>query len=113
MEYKVNYEPYFVMKMSSAIPPFWEHFTGFGRNKISWVEEVAIRGYRFYVSPDSFLIHINHDYSKQDVQVVRPFIIDEYAHRFQVYLKNKYGKSLWEGDALSHWIQQKTLTYVN
>jgi Glycosyl-transferase for dystroglycan len=113
VDYMLDYEPYFVIRKSPNVPPFWEHFTGFGKNKLSWVEEVALSGFQFYVSPEAFLIHINHDYMKQEVRAVRPFILDEYAQHFNVYLKSVYGKSFWEDDALSLLTERQKANYVD
>ena len=34
VSYQADYEPYVVVRRDSNLPPFWEHFTGFGRNKL-------------------------------------------------------------------------------
>ena len=87
--YQNLYEPYYVVRMIDTVPPFWEHFYGFGLNKVSWVEEVATAGFRFYVSPDMFIIHINHERGNQGET---PYIRDEYEHQFKPYLERRYGK---------------------
>ena len=67
VEYDLDYEPYFVVdKKKWDVPLFWEHFTGFGKNKQSWVEELAVAGFRFYVCPDAFIVHIDHSVDDQD-----------------------------------------------
>ena len=65
--YDLDYEPYCVVdKKKWDVPLFWEHFTGFGKNKQSWVEELAVAGFRFYVCPDAFIVHIDHSVDDQD-----------------------------------------------
>jgi glycosyltransferase-like protein LARGE len=112
VEYQHSYEPYFVIRRSPAVPPFWEHFDGFGKNKITWVEEIAAKGFHFYVSPDAFITHMYHDYTKQEARILRPFIIDEYTKRFQLYLKKTYGTSFWEDDALSDWYERQKMRCI-
>jgi glycosyltransferase involved in cell wall biosynthesis len=93
VKYRETYEPYFVVRRIDALPPFWEHFTGYGRDKYSWVKEVSVAGFHFYVSPDMFLIHINHDRSKQQDQTTeRSVIKHEYFQHFLPYLERIYGK---------------------
>ena len=78
--YAIQYEPYFGVRMTAAVPPFWEHFTGFARDKVTWVEGMALAGFQFHVSPDMFPIHINHDYSKQEKRLIRTFKMKHYSH---------------------------------
>jgi Glycosyl-transferase for dystroglycan len=108
----MKYEPYFVVRVSPALPPFWEHFTGYGRDKVSWVEEMALGGFHFLVSPDTFVIHINHDYSKQQKRAIRPLILDEFVYHFQPYLKRMYGRTFWESEYLASWHKSLTRNYV-
>jgi len=89
--YRYRYEPYVVVQKSHALPPFWEHFFGFGINKMSWVEELGSIGYEFHVLPESFLIHINH-VEHGGRRVHKKETITEYK-RFQNYLKERYNKT--------------------
>ena len=67
VDFALDYEPYFVInKKKWDAPPFWEHFTGFGKNKQAWVEELALAGFHFYVCPDAFIVHIDHSVDGQD-----------------------------------------------
>ena len=101
VEYQVDYEPYVVVRKDSNLPPFWEHFTGFGRNKLQWVEELYLAGFQFKVVPDSFVLHMNH--KKYGLRRVRPFIVDEYSYRFHAYLEEIYGRSLQDAAELAKW----------
>jgi len=96
VSYRVSFEPYFVLRKSPTLPPFWEHFTGFGKNKISWIEEMAAAGYQFYVSPESFLIHIHHDYGTDRSGRYPRHILNEYRHFFQPYVIRRYGTHLYD-----------------
>ena len=89
--YQKDYEPYYVVRKSAELPPFWEHFTGFGKNKLSWVEEMYIAGYELFIVPDAFIIHINH--SKKEIhRRLRKEMNIEYKHRFWPYLTRTYAK---------------------
>ena len=90
--YADDYEPYVVVRKDANLPPFWEHFVGFGRNKLQWIEELFVAGYKFTVVPDVFVLHKWHQ--SYGLRRVRPYIADEYALRFQRYLKHYYGRSV-------------------
>jgi glycosyltransferase-like protein LARGE len=65
VKYRMLYEPYLVVyRAADNFPRFYEPLAGFGRNKQSWVEELAAAQYEFHVLPDSFLIHINHHHGR-------------------------------------------------
>eukprot|EP00055_Hartaetosiga_balthica_P002897 m.139783 g.139783 ORF g.139783 m.139783 type:complete len:902 (+) comp24558_c0_seq1:59-2764(+) len=53
-----GYEPYLVLPYNA--PCFDERFVGFGWNKVSHVEELAARDYRFFVLPDVYIVHYPH-----------------------------------------------------
>jgi glycosyltransferase-like protein LARGE len=98
VKFQFYFEPYYVIRKTPALPPFWEHFTGFGFDKTSWVEEIAAAGYHFYVSPDEFLIHIQHDHRAQYIanRKLGNRSISEYTFEFQPYVKNLHGTYLYE-----------------
>ena len=99
-----DYEPYVVVRKDSNLPPFWEHFTGFGRNKLEWIEELFLSGYKFMVASDCFVVHKNH--KKYGLRRVRPFIVDEYALRFQAYISKAYDQKTRELKVISKWANQ-------
>ena len=99
--YHPDYEPYVVIKKDTNLPPFWEHFTGFGRNKLEWIEELYLSGYQFLVIPDCFIVHKNHE--NYGLRRVRPYIADEYFYRFQKYIKDAYGRHIQDMWQLWYW----------
>jgi len=101
IDYEVDYEPYVVVKRDGNLPPFWEHFTGFGRNKLEWIEELHLSGTKFVVAPDTFVVHKSH--KKYGLRKVRPFIVDEYSWRFQEYMQYKYGRSTQDMKEVAAW----------
>jgi len=90
--YQFKFEPYLVVQKSSMFPPFWEHFFGFGKNKLAWVEELALIGYEFHVLPQSFLIHINHA-KHAGRRIIKRQTKIEYNRRFKKYTQKRYNKS--------------------
>jgi glycosyltransferase-like protein LARGE len=98
VKYEFHFEPYYVIRKTPSLPPFWEHFTGFGFDKLSWVEEIAAAGYHFYVSPEEFLIHIQHGHSSQysSSRQIGNKSFYEYYFEFLPYVKNKYGTYLYD-----------------
>jgi hypothetical protein len=77
------------------IPPFWEYFRGRLFNKWSWVGELSLARYSFYVDPSCFLIHINHKYFKdRRTRSHEKEMTQEFEERFTPYLRETYGTIL-------------------
>ena len=111
--YKEDYEPYVVVRKDQDLPPFWEHFAGFGLNKLQWIEELNIAGFNFLVVPDVFVLQKWHE--QYGLRRIRPFIADEYVSRFQKYLQKTYGHMMRAEFNLEVWrstIYSEWLTYV-
>ena len=62
MKWKDDFEPYIVVMKKVA--RYDERFVGFGWNKVSHIMELHVRGYRFLVLPNLFIIHMPHSPSK-------------------------------------------------
>ena len=58
-----KYEPYLVFRNCKNVPPFPEDFSGFGRNKIVWVQQLRRAGWKFLRMGGSFVTHLPHDKS--------------------------------------------------
>jgi hypothetical protein len=95
VEYAPRFEPYFVVNKQNGLPPFWEYFQG-------WVAELHAAGWKFVVAPNSFLVHIDHDYStNKSSRTIRDNMAEEFVLGFVPYIKKEYGNPLsW--DDLSH-----------
>ena len=52
-----QYEPY-VLLPRNVVPRFDESFSGRGFDKISFIYELFARGFHFWASPDSFVVHL-------------------------------------------------------
>jgi hypothetical protein len=75
---KVSYEPYLVVGIRHAQaaiaaaddalldepPAFDERYTGYGKNKVQWVQRLRADGYSFWVLPRAFVTHWPHDVSR-------------------------------------------------
>lgn len=109
IKYSEDYEPYIVVRKGLDLPPFWEHFTGFGRNKLEWIEELHVAGYNFTVVPDVFAVHKQH--AGYGIRNIRPFIGDEFVNRFQMYLKRKYGSFSRAEEDLKEWKERLEATW--
>ena len=55
-----RYEPYLVFRHCRDLPPFQEAFTGYGKNKMTWVMQLRRAGYRLRQLGGSFLVHYPH-----------------------------------------------------
>ena len=56
-----RYEPYLVFRLCQELPPFQEAFTGYGKNKMTWVMQLRRMGYRFWqLGKGAFVIHYPH-----------------------------------------------------
>lgn len=58
-----KFEPYLVFRNCRDVPPFPEAFTGRGRNKIVWVQQLRRAGWSFLRTGSSFLTHLPHEKS--------------------------------------------------
>ncbi|KAK8809789.1 hypothetical protein WA158_000732 [Blastocystis sp. Blastoise] len=53
-------EPYVMVKRSSHLPSFDERFSGYGKDKISWIEHLRYIGYKFGILVNGFGVDIPH-----------------------------------------------------
>lgn len=61
---KVSWEPYLVLPAAAnATPTFDERFTGYGKNKVQWVQALRSAGFHFWVLPRGYLLHFPHKMS--------------------------------------------------
>ncbi len=61
---KVSWEPYLVLPAAAnATPAFDERFTGYGKNKVQWVQTLRGAGFHFWVLPRGYLLHFPHKMS--------------------------------------------------
>jgi len=59
------YEPYVALRYCEQLPPrFPEQFTGYGKNKISWIWHLRRLGYVFQQLGGAFVVHFPHEHSK-------------------------------------------------
>jgi len=54
------YEPYTLLPNKASTPPFDERFTGYGKNKIQFIQHLRMLGFQFFVAPKCFLMHAYH-----------------------------------------------------
>lgn len=90
-EYLITWEPRFepyIVAFKEGLPEYWNGFTGYGYNKLSWIMELNLAGYSFHVLPSCFLIHINHP--GRQGRWPKSAMQSEYFDRFVPYLKEKY-----------------------
>ena len=59
-----RYEPYLVFRYCHDLPPFQEAFTGYGKNKMTWVMQLRRMGWKFEQIGESFIVHYPHLDSK-------------------------------------------------
>jgi hypothetical protein len=55
-----RYEPYLVVRYCRDLPPFQTAFSGYGKNKMTWVMQLRHAGYAFWQLGESFLVHYPH-----------------------------------------------------
>jgi hypothetical protein len=59
-----RYEPYLVFQYCHELPPFQEAFTGYGKNKMTWIMQLRRSGYQLFQLGSSFVVHYPHLDSK-------------------------------------------------
>jgi hypothetical protein len=55
-----RYEPFLVVRYCHELPPFQEQFTGYGKNKMTWMMQLRRTGYRLNQVGGVFLVHYPH-----------------------------------------------------
>lgn len=56
-----RYEPYLVFRYCKELPPFQESFSGYGKNKMTWVMQLRRMGYTFWqLGKGAFVVHYPH-----------------------------------------------------
>ena len=55
-----RYEPYLAFRYCEDLPPFQEKFTGYGKNKLTWVMQMRRMGWDFVQLGQIFLVHYPH-----------------------------------------------------
>jgi hypothetical protein len=55
-----RYEPFLVVRYCHELPPFQEQFTGYGKNKMTWMMQLRRMGYRLRQVGGIFLVHYPH-----------------------------------------------------
>jgi Glycosyl-transferase for dystroglycan len=55
-----RYEPYLALRWCEKLPPFQEAFTGYGKNKITWIMHLRRAGWTMQQLGESFLVHFPH-----------------------------------------------------
>jgi hypothetical protein len=71
-----RYEPYVVIS-AAASPRYDERFTGYGKNKIQFIQHIRFAGFRFFILPREFLIHFPHPRSLAKFQ----WLLNPSVHR--------------------------------
>jgi hypothetical protein len=59
-----RYEPYVVVRYCRDTPPFQEAFTGYGKNKITWMWHLRALSYELFQIGSAFSVHIPHKASR-------------------------------------------------
>jgi hypothetical protein len=55
-----RYEPFVVIRYCRDLPPFQAEFSGYGKNKMTWMMQVIRRGYRLSQVGGAYLVHYPH-----------------------------------------------------
>mmetsp|Transcript_25667 Transcript_25667/g.56205 ORF Transcript_25667/g.56205 Transcript_25667/m.56205 type:complete len:739 (+) Transcript_25667:97-2313(+) len=63
-----RYEPYLAFRYCEELPPFQEQFTGYGKNKLTWVMQLRRMGWDFSQLGQIFLVHYPHLDSKSRLE---------------------------------------------
>lgn len=63
VSWESDFEPYVLLNRSDT-PTYNEDFVGFGRNKVSFIEDLHNKGIEFISAPDCYLVHFPHGPSR-------------------------------------------------
>jgi hypothetical protein len=76
-----------VVPRLKSTPFFDERFTGYGKNKIQWIQHLRLTGFEFYVLPRAFVMHCPHPLSA--ARVYWPELKDNKDRLFQDFIEAK------------------------
>lgn len=103
-----RYEPYLVVRVCRDLPPFQTVFTGYGKNKITWIMHLRRLGWKLFQLGEAFVTHFPHPESqaKQVWKVVpdkkRRYKMQEESIRDAIRVRNE---QLFV--AFKRWMQEK------
>ena len=63
-----RYEPYLSFRYCNVVPPFQTAFTGYGKNKLTWIMQLRHNGYVFQTIGKAYITHYPHLESKSRVE---------------------------------------------
>ncbi|VDP67041.1 unnamed protein product [Echinostoma caproni] len=93
VQWSADYEPYVVVHRDA--PKFDARFVGFGWNKASYIMSLDATGYRMFVLPDVFVLHLPHSPSVEVLRYRSSFIyrhcIDKMKLEFIKQLAKEHG----------------------
>lgn len=55
-----RYEPYLALRYCRDLPPYQESFTGYGKNKITWILQFMRSGYKLSQLGEAYVMHVPH-----------------------------------------------------
>lgn len=55
-----RYEPFVVVRFCGSIPPFQERFSGYGKNKLAWIQHILRSGFQITQIDTEFIVHYPH-----------------------------------------------------
>ncbi len=91
-----RYEPYLAFRYCSDLPPFQEGFTGYGKNKMTWVMQLRRSGYLFSQLGGAFLVHYPHLDSKSRLEWnKKPKAMEKYHKSASELLEKEDGDIDW------------------
>ena len=83
-----RYEPYVLLAKSMA-PKYDERFSGYGKNKIQYIQNLRYKNFRFAILPRGYLIHFPHPRSSAKFR----WLLNSKIHR---NVDNQYAKFIQE-----------------
>jgi hypothetical protein len=86
-----RYEPYLVVRYCRDTPPFQEAFTGYGWNKVSWIQHILHLGYKLFRVGSDFCVHVPHKISpaKKKWRASKKREVTNILNIFHMWLKKK------------------------
>lgn len=57
-----------IVKKTKQLPPFFDKFENFGRNRLEWINHLRFRGFHFSLLSNSWLYHLKHTASQAAAQ---------------------------------------------
>ena len=82
----LRYEPYLVTRTCRDVPPYPQAFSGYGKNKLVWVQQLHWQGWKFLRLKDGFVTHVPHSKTNAAKKFVEAVVAQQTVRVNELFL---------------------------